>query len=165
MFTLAKQKVRLTHVNLREEKHGPDETVLAVDLSFQADVSNNFLSELSPTLKWSLYEKSPNEDLADKDKTHMPVLRYSQLGELDWASKMENATVVLHGKSKAETIEFAAAVNKLVLVPKEGGTVAIKFRVQTPVTPDQAGALSGLLSREIKMSIAPAEIMQTAAEE
>lgn len=156
-FSLAKQKVRLTHINLREEKHGPEETVLAVDLTFTADVSNDFLSELDPTLKWSLYDKSPNEDLDDKGKNHMPVLRYSLLGELHWKADMIDAAVVLHGAKKADNLEFTAKVNKLVLDPKEGGTVGLHFRVQTPVTPDQAGALTGLLSRELKVSLEPGQ--------
>jgi len=154
MFSFDKQQVMLTHINTREEKHGPDETSLAVDLSFKADVSNDFLSELAPTLKWSLYDKPENGDLA-QDAAYMPRLRYPQLPALAWSLVMEGAEVTLHGATAKRDITLMAKVNKLVLECQEGGTVALGFRVQTPVMPEQLGALGGMLSRKLALSIAP----------
>ena len=111
MFSFKKQKATLAHLNAREENHGPDESVLAVDLSFKANVSNDFLSELSPTLKWSLYDKAAVDDLA-QEAGHMPVLRYSSLEAISWKGEMPNAVVVLHGATKAKDLEFVAKVNK-----------------------------------------------------
>jgi hypothetical protein len=154
MFAFNKQQVMLTHINTREEKHGPDETSLAVDLSIKADLSNDFLTDLSPTLKWSLYDKPENADLA-QDAGYMPKLRYPELPALSWVISMEGAEVTFHGATAKRDIVLMAKVNKLMLECQEGGTVAVGLRIQSPVTPDQLGALGGLLSKKLALSIIP----------
>lgn len=152
MFQFDQQKVVLTHINTRQEKHGPDELALVVDLAIHANLSNDFLTQLAPTLKWSLYDKPVDGDLA-QDAGYAPVLRYSQIAHIKWTGDMVGAIVVLHGTSKAKTLEFEAKVNKLVLECKDGGTVSIAFRVQTPVTPEQLALLCELLSKEFPISV------------
>jgi len=157
-FSLKKQSAKVAHVNLREEKHG-DEPVLACDVEVTADVPNTFLSQLSPTLKASLYQAEGAQVGAQTplidDGTHLPVLLYPQLGRIAWELKMPAAHVVLHGARKSEDVVLVADVNKLRLSPKEGGTVEIQFRCQFPPVPEQVGAVGAMLGRTVKVSVKP----------
>ena len=155
-FHLEKPAAKVAHINLREEKHG-EEAVLAVDVKITADVPNDFLSYLSPTLKWSLYDKEPGQGELIPDDTHMPHLRYSALGDLKWDGDMPKAVVTIHGLKKVYDFELVADVNNLRLEPKEGGTVAIAFRLQLLPTAGQSAALVGYLGKEVKISVVPAE--------
>mgnify|MGYP001600623266 CR=1 FL=1 len=157
MFQLQKQQSTIAHLNIRTEKHG-EEDVLAADVKVEADVTNDFLSYLNPTLKWSLYDK-PNSGQGEliKDDHHMPRLRYPSLPELRWAGKMEKAVFIIHGKKKADDLEFEAGVDKLALCCKEGGTVSITFRCAVLPTPEQSGQLAALLRSETKVSVREGE--------
>ena len=106
MFELSKHKAVIAHLNIREEMHG-EEKILAEDIKIQADVPNDFLSYLAPTLKWSLFDR-PDAAQVEliKEDGHMPRLRYSQLAPIAWEGKMERATFVIHPPGKAKEFEF-----------------------------------------------------------
>ena len=155
-FHLEKHAAKVAHINLREEKHG-EEAVLAVDVKITADVPNDFLSYLAPELKWSIYDKQPGQGELIPDDTHLPHLRYPQLGELKWDGDMAKAQVTIHGAKPTHDFNLDADVNGLRLEPKEGGTVAITFRLQLLPTSGQSAALVGYLGKEVKISVVPAE--------
>lgn len=152
MFNLQSQAAKLVHINVREEKHG-DEPVPAIDLKISADLQNTFLSQLHPTLCWSLYDKSPSHDLVDD--THMPVLRYKAIEPVRWKGDIKEALITLVGAPEAGNIEFVASVSKLVLECLEGGTVRIGFMVQAVVDAHMIGQLAGLLGQDIEISVVP----------
>jgi hypothetical protein len=157
MFELLKHKSKIAHLNIREESHG-DDKVLAEDIKVQADVPNDFLSYLAPTLKWSLYDK-PDAAQGEliKDDTHMPRLRYSQLPPLAWSGEMAKASFTIHGAKKSEDLVFEATVDKLLLDCKDGGTVAITFKASVYPTAEESGRLAALLGQEYKVSVRPGE--------
>ena len=157
MFELSKHKAVIAHLNIREEMHG-EEKILAEDIKIQADVPNDFLSYLAPTLKWSLFDR-PDAAQVEliKDDGHMPRLRYSNLAPISWEGKMERATFVIHPPGKAKEFEFEGTVDKLVLDCKDGRTVAISFKVSIHPTPEETGRLAGLLGQEHKISVRPRE--------
>jgi hypothetical protein len=155
MFVFSKQKVTVTHINTREEKHGEDQ-VLACDISIAADLPNTFLDSLSPGLRASLYGRPDMVDLA-ADQDHLPVLRHSFLGRLSWTQEMTAASVVLHGATKNKDMVMEANIKKLRLDCQDGGTVGVTFTVQSPVTPEDVGRLAGLLSKQIKLSVKPGD--------
>lgn len=155
-FHLEKQAAKIAHINLREEKHG-EETVLAIDVKVTADVPNDFLSYLAPTLKWSLYEKQPGQGELIPDDNHLPHLRYTQLGELRWEGEMAKAEVLVSSIDRPEDVQMQADINNLKFEPKEGGTVAISFRLQLLPSGSQSATLVGLLGKEVRVSVAPAE--------
>lgn len=161
-FNLEKHNAKVAHINLREEKHG-EEAVVAIDVKITADVPNDFLSYLAPTLKWSLYDKQPGQGELIPDDKHLPHLRYPQLGEIKWADEMASATIVIHGAKEEYDMELTADVNNLKLEPKEGGTVSIVFRIQLLPTAGQSAALVGYLGKDVKMSVRPAEHAEPAA--
>src|ERR1700752_4926479 len=99
--------------------HG-EEPVLAMDLKIQADMPNDFLSYLSPTLKWSLYDKQQQQLELIPDDSHMPHLRYAQFGELRWEGEMPAAQLILHAPKALHDIEVEAKVNQLRLDCRDG---------------------------------------------
>lgn len=157
MFELSKHGSKIAHLNVRTEKHG-EEDVLAVDVTVASDVTNDFLSYLNPTLKWSLYAK-PDSGQGDliQDDAHLPRLRYAELSELRWVGTMPKAAFIIHGKKKSDDLALEGDVGKLVLTCKEGGTVSIAFKVAVLPTPEQLGALSALLGTEAKVSVREAD--------
>lgn len=151
MFTLTKHAAKVTHLNVREEKHGEEE-VLALDIKINADIGNDFLDQLSPGLKAAFYaQDSTAMDLGD---THLPVIKFPKLPSLDWDGEMK-ADLVLHGERKADNLEFTADINKLVLNLKEGGTVNMTFRAQCLPDPVEVGKISELLGQMVKCSVTP----------
>lgn len=153
-FTLTKQAAKVAHINLREEMHG-DESLLGVDIKIEADVPNDFLSYLNPTLKWSLYDKPEKQGELLEDQGHMPRLRYAEMGQINWAGEMASA-VVIHGARKADDLDLEGGVDKVRLECKDGGTVALTFRVKVLPTAQQSSALVGLLGKDVKVSVARA---------
>ena len=106
MFELSKHKCKIAHLNIREETHGEDK-VLAEDIKIQADVPNDFLSYLAPTLKWSLYDKPDGaQGELIKDAGHMPRLRYSFFPPLAITGRMDKANFTVHGAKKADDLTF-----------------------------------------------------------
>lgn len=158
-FTLQKQSAKVQHVNLREEKHGED-PVLGADVKLVFDASNDFLGQLSPTLKSALYasdvEATGQISLVDAEQ-HLPVLRYPQLGPLTWAGDFA-AELTLHGAKKADDVVFErATIGKISLCPKEGGTVEVTCRAQVHPGPEGAGALAAMLGHTPKVSVQPTD--------
>ena len=152
VFTLTKQAAKIAHINLRIEMHGEEE-LAGMDIKVQADVPNDFLSYLSSTLKWSLYDKPDKQAELIEDKGHLPRLRYSELGEMHWAGEMDHAVFVVHGAKKSEDLQLEGEVDKVRIECKDGGTVALTFRVKVLPTPAQTGALSGLLGKDVRVSV------------
>jgi len=157
MFTLSAQQCKIQHLNFREEKHG-DESVTAVDVKVTSDMSNDFLSYLSPTLKGSLYgapDTSVQGSIIHDNPGYMPRLLYPEMGTIKWSGEMRKAQVCLHGVTKKSNLVLEADVNKLAFVTKEGGTVEVSFRLQVVPEGSMLGKLAGMLGVELKVSIAP----------
>lgn len=153
MFELSKHTSTIAHLNIRTEKHGEEE-VLAADVKVTADVTNDFLSYLAPTLKWSLYSKPEGgQGELIQDESHMPHLRYPFLPEIRWTDKMARAVFIIHGKKKSDDLQFEAGIDKLALECKEGGTVSISFRASVLPLAEQTGQLAALLGSEVKVSV------------
>ena len=112
-FELNKQTAKIAHVNFREEKHG-EEAVVALDIKITFDSPNDFLSYLSPTLKWSLYDKQTKQGELIEDKGHLPILRYSQLGEMRWEGEMQRCALTIHGANKGDypLLDFTSTPQK-----------------------------------------------------
>ena len=153
-FNLTNHGAKITHLNVREEKHG-DEPIIAIDIKIETDVHNDFLSYLSPTLKWSLYSKNPNQGELIEDETHLPALRYQELGLIGWDGEMDKAMAVFHGAKKSDDIDLECEVDKLRFTCRDGGTVTIVFRIKVLPTPAQSAMLMCLLGKETRISVRP----------
>ena len=159
MLELHEQRAKLVNINLRDEKHG-DENHAAADLRFDFVVPNDFLSELSPSLKFSLYQKDESQDDLLKDQAHFTKLRLPGLkSPLKWEFEGIGYTVTIPvGVSGKENITIGdCKVNKLQISPMDGGTVIVSVRVQCSPTPAQFGQLSALLSCEVDLTLTAPE--------
>lgn len=160
MFGLKEQKAKLSNVNLRSELHG-DEHKLAVDLSFEAVVSNDVLSEFHPSLKSALYVKGDDvQGELLKDASHLPAIRFDNLGmPLKWNVEMKGYEVVIHhgigGPSDIKMIDCQADTFRFDC--KDGGSVGVKFRVIAHPTQEQVGIMSGMIQQDIDISLTPPE--------
>lgn len=154
-FALKKQKGKIAHLNVREEKHG-DDPVLAVDVKVKADVSNKFLDDLSPGLRSALFA-AEGATQPDLDADHFTVLRFPQLAPLKWDVSVVGGKLTLHGAKKADDLEFECHVKEATLSCKEGGTVELTFQAAVLPTTDEAGLLAGFLGKDVKVSIVPVE--------
>ena len=159
MLEIEEQLIKIAHVNVRTEKHGDDD-VLAVDLKLQARMSNDVLSQLSPSLKSSFYHKddSIQGDIID-EPGYLPNLKNPSIGPVKWAGKKEHQRLVIHnGVRRDDDIVLAdSKADKLTLDLQEGGTVLASMRVQ--VLPDEttAAKLLALLNQEVHMSLSSDE--------
>lgn len=158
MLSLTNQHAKLSNVNLRAELHG-EETKVAVDLKIEIKVSNDILSEFAPDLKSSLYRKDPDAaqgQLID-DPNHLPSLKYPQMSPIKWDwSGAGYETVINYGISgKDDIVMLMTEVDTFRFECCDGGTVEIGFRITGHPTQEEIGRLSGLVQREISLTLVP----------
>lgn len=160
---LTPTSVQLDHVNLRAEKHG-DESAPAIDIKFTREAGNDILDLFHPKLRESLYYRAEQTDaqgdIEGVEKV-LPNLLFSRLAPLAWDLEHTGAKVVIdYGLGEDSDITLVdAKVNAFRIAPKEGGTVAVTFRVQTSNIPDGAlDKLSGLLQRETQITLTLPEV-------
>lgn len=169
-------KAKLSSVNVRSEKHGP-ELVPAVDLKIVVDASNNILSKFHPELKEALYFNAQQEEEAQGELdgaepvTNLPNLRFPKLdAPLKWdhlgAGYRLDIDFGLGGSSNL--VMFGCEINNIGFSCKEGGTVKVSFRVQiSNVEEGTIGKLATLCQHEISIVLTPpavedvADIMET----
>ena len=157
------QQMKLAHVNVRSELHG-EEREAASDIKFEANLPNDILSELHPSLKSALYHyDTGRQDIADQGKKpeagFLPHLKFDKLaGDLKWNDEMTGATIAIlvPGSKKAIQIEDGK-VNNVKLTPKEGGTVAFSFRFQCHPDEKIFGALATLVQSDVNVTLSGAE--------
>ncbi|NSX14039.1 hypothetical protein HTY52_08135 [Cupriavidus taiwanensis] len=155
MLELDTELVKILHINTRNEKHG-DDNVLGVDLKLQARLSNDVLSQFSPTLKSSFYHKdeSVQGDLVT-DAGYLPNLKNPKLGAVKWEGDWEHQVLVIHNgvREEFDIVLDESKVNKLAFDFQEGGTVFVNFRVQSHPDETTTAKLLSLLGQEVHMSL------------
>jgi hypothetical protein len=158
-FGLKKCKAVVSHLNVRDEKHG-DDPVLAVDVKCQADVANTFLDELAPGMRAAFYAREGEKtgESFDIDAEHLPVLRFPALAALKWKVGLVACAFTIHGQKKAEDLEFQADVEQCALALKEGGTVELTFQAAVHPEAQELARLGELLAHEVKVSVAHVEL-------
>ena len=95
-------------------------------------------------------------------------LRFPDLGPLRWKRELVGAQIIIESDDLLgeRNVQFdLATVDKFVLEPKEGGSVAITFRVKVKPTPAQVAVLYQLQHTEVTLTVDPAEAEDHAAGE
>lgn len=158
MFAL-KQTVKVNNVNCRSELHG-DEYKLATDISITVNVSNDMLGEFHPSLKSFLFEKDDNPkqnelNLGDTDR--LTKLRFPLLSPLKYGWEGEGYELfVEHGVSRnSGVLMIDCKIDHFTLEPKEGGTVAIKFRAIAHPREEDIGKLVSTIQQEVGIELEP----------
>lgn len=158
-LALKKQKAKVSHLNVRDEKHGEEEVVLAVDVKVIAEMGNKVLDQLSPGLRAALYggdAHAPGLNL--EEDAHLTVVRFPQIARVAWAlAGFAGAEFVVHGAKKDQDLSFNGDVDKLVLDLKEGGTVEVTFSVALHPSAAELADLSQFLGKPSKVSLRPVE--------
>jgi hypothetical protein len=155
-FEYERQLTKFLHLNVRTEKHG-DQDVTAVDLNLRFTSSNNSLAMLSPTLKSSLYEKDENNVEIEPDADHLTVVKNPKMGRIKWDDKYENVRFVFHigATGKDDVISTEATAGKIVLDPKQGGTVVYDYQVSLYPSDKDLAKMAGKLNQEVFITLDP----------
>ncbi len=167
MLELETELVKILHINTRNEKHG-DDNVLGVDLKLQARLSNDVLSQFSPTLKAAFYHKDEavQGDMVT-DAGYLPNLKNPKLGAVKWEGDWEHQVLRIHNgvREEFDIVLDESKVNKLAFDFQEGGTVFVNFRVQAHPDETTTAKLLSLLGQEVHMSLhfdEPAQLKEAA---
>lgn len=157
-FSIENAKARLTHINLRNEKHG-DEDVPAVDLKFEWPTSNDALALFHPDLRDAIFQQSP----ADRAQTHvagvpaaLKALVFPSMLPLRWGTDSTGLRLTIdHGLGgKSDLVMHDCIADKFVIEPMEGGSVAITFRVRTTnIAEELFGRLASLLGHDVPLTL------------
>ncbi len=152
----------LNSVTPRTETHGEDK-VFAISLGLAITGANTMLDALSPTLRHALYMAAPGQDQLPGVDPATPLLRCKVLQEVKVGpSALEGWTLFVdHGIDESEPITLGGCkVDKFCVLPSEGGTVTLKFRVgSNDVDATEAGLLCSHLGQTITITLkAPEKI-------
>lgn len=159
MLILNTQRAKLSAFNPRTEMHG-DEHVPAADLVFEVKAPNGILTLLSPMLLPALYQRddTPSDMFPDPDA--LTIYKFPSIEAFQWrVPKPIKADVTIHiGVSGYSDISLGACeVDKIVVTPNEGGTVALRFRVKSWPKADDMGRLCTLIQSIVDVSVTPVQ--------
>lgn len=159
--------VKITSVNPRSERHGPEELHPAVDIHISLTTGNNILTALDGKLLDALYTKNANADQGGQqnlegveDVATLPNLKFPKMGALKWKHDLIGYTLtVTHGVG-SDIVLKGCKVNNFTIDPKEGGSVDLKFRVQSSDGLDERtlGKLSLLVQNEVDIMLQAPEV-------
>lgn len=146
----------LRTVTPRTELHG-DEKVSAISLGLSIKAANTLLDALDGgKLRNALYMAVPGQDQLPGVEPSTPLLRARGIEEVKCSGTLEGWTVRFeHGIDDDSAIVLGASkVDKFRVIPTEGGSVELLFRVGTSdIDEGEAGALFGMLGQEVMITI------------
>jgi hypothetical protein len=154
MFQLSNYKATLANVNLRTEKHGPEERG-AADLKFNLDMMAERLDDFEKGLHSALLKEDPEADIADKADGRLTMPRFEMIGPIKLKAALVNQQVTIgHGLNAQAIILSECRVNQINDVEvKPGGSISLSLRVQCYPTEKQVGLLFSKLHSEVDISI------------
>ena len=161
--------VTITSVNPRSERHGPEELHPAVDIGICLVTGNNILSALDGKLLDALYTKNANTDQGGQQSLDgveqmatLPNLKFPMMGALKWKKDLIGYTVTVQHGVGSDIVMTGCKVGKFTIDPKEGGSVELRFRVQSSDSLDERtlGKLGLLVQNEVNIMLLAPEAKQ-----
>lgn len=156
MFEITPQTAAtLKTLTPRTEKHGEDD-VSAVSLGLSITGPNTLLDALQPGLRDALYKAKDDEPLLPGIEATTPLLRSAGIESLKLTPKFEGWTLRIDARADEDDpiVLGACKVDKFVVVPKQGGSIELTFRVGTSdIDESEAGWLFGHLSQELWITL------------
>lgn len=147
---------KLTSVTPRTEKHGDDD-VFAISLGLSITGPNTMLDALSPSLRQALYMAVPGQDQLPGVEPATPLLRCKVMQEVKLGpSAFEGWTLAVdHGIDEGDPITLGGCkVDKFVVLPSEGGTVELRFRIgSSDIDATEAGLLCSHLGQVVSFTL------------
>lgn len=161
-------KARLCDVIVLSQKNRQPDENPGAKLSFEAQLSNDWLSQLDGHLKSTLFCKhgggAPNGQQSLDGVTpvsDLPNLTIigQQIGTMHWEQKLEGYTLAIQygtGRRESNIESDSCKVSNVRVTPVEGGTVNLKFSIEAPnVSEAHFGKLAKLKSREVDVACTP----------
>lgn len=160
--------VKITSVNPRSERHGPEELHPAVDLHISLTTGNNILTALDGKLLDALYTKNANADQGGQQNlegveevSSLPNLKFPLMGALKWKKDLIGYTLTVQHGVGSDIVLKGCKVNSFTIDPKEGGSVDLKFRVQSSDVDERTlGKLGLLVQNEVDVMLLAPEAKQ-----
>lgn len=160
--------VKITSVNPRSERHGPEELHPAVDLHISLTTGNNILTALDGKLLDTLYTKNANADQGGQQSlegveevSNLPNLKFPLMGALKWKKDLIGYTLTVQHGVGSDIVLKGCKVNSFTIDPKEGGSVDLKFRVQSSDVDERTlGKLGLLVQNEVDVMLLAPEAKQ-----
>lgn len=160
--------VKITSVNPRSERHGPEELHPAVDLHISLTTGNNILTALDGKLLDALYTKNANADQGGQQSldgveevSSLPNLKFPLMGALKWKKDLVGYTLTVQHGVGSDIVLTGCKVNNFTIDPKEGGSVDLKFRVQSSDVDERTlGKLGLLVQNEVDVMLLAPEAKQ-----
>lgn len=153
MFELSQQQVKLSSVNPRAEIHG-DKKVPACDLKFEYQADNGELAQFAPDLRSALYKRPEDqEDMIDPER--LSVLKFPKMGAFKWDFAGKGYSLeVDYGLGGISNIVLGGVdIDGFKLVPQNGGTVVIVFRVVVHPDEEAFGKLCSLVQQMVTITL------------
>lgn len=158
MFSLEKQRVKISSFNPRAEKHGEDNK-LAADIKFEVSLPNVILDEFSKDLRKALYRKAAKGEQQDliEGTEGLVALKFPRLGAQRWDEEFNGYEIQIDSDLglKDPLVLVDVTVRKFAFEPIEGGSVAITFSAICHPDQDEAGALCALIQEEVDLTLTP----------
>jgi len=158
MFSLDKQRVKISSFNPRAEKHGEDNK-LAADIKFEVSLPNAVLDEFSKELRKALYRKAAKGEQQDliEDTEGLVALKFPRLGAQKWDEEFNGYEIQIDGGlGLADPLILVdVTLRKFSFDPIEGGSVAVTFSAICHPEPEEAGALCALIQEEVDLTLTP----------
>lgn len=165
-------KCRLAEVVVLSQKNRQPDENPGAKLSFEASLGNDVLAYFDGHLKSFLFTKKAGAGLSDQAVldgvpvvSDMPNLTLigARVGSLHWEDELTGYELVIdHGMGGKSNLEVGdCIVGNFRMKPKNGGTVEVKFDVESADVSEAAfGKLAKMKSREIDVTLMPSESMQ-----
>jgi hypothetical protein len=157
MFEIQQQPAKLTHLNIRTEKHGEDD-VRAVDLKFERVGSNKILDELVPGLRAAIFRAGQPGDQGDVflSADGLTALAFPQiepsvklLGECPGY-----VATIEPGMGLTDPLVLTCELKKQRLEPVQGGSTKHEFTLSAYPEDEDVGRLAAALGKEVTITLA-----------
>lgn len=146
----------LKSVTPRTEKHGDDD-VVAVSLGLKITGPNTLLDTVQPGLLDTLYTAPEGQESLPGVVEAKPLLRTTGIEGVDLKACFEGWTLKIDAGLDGDTDPIAlggSKVDKFLVVPSQGGTVDLHFRVgSSDISADEIGWVCAHLRQEITITL------------
>lgn len=161
MFSLTDQQVKIKSFNPRSEKHGPNQNVLAGDLSCETNMHSSVLDLFDKGLRKLLYRKpAPGEQselpLGDSNDG-LTARKLPNLAPLRFEEAFPGYTIAIQtGLALNEAIEIDdVELSSFVVEALDGGSCKVSFRASFHPDGKTSGKLCQLIQDTCEMTLTP----------
>lgn len=156
-------KCKLVDVLVLSQKNRQPDDNPGAKLTLAAELSAEYLAYFDGSLRSFLFAVNPNAKQGALEGLEGELLTGigTKIGTLKWTHDLTGYTVTIDqgmGGKKSNLVIADCALSGWKITPKEGGSVLLKFNVESAdVSEAMFGRLAKLKSRELRVLMAPPE--------